>query len=225
MGSKITKLAKGLDTPILINEKGRPNGVATLDANGKIPEDELPTDELLVTPSKNGFMSAEDKSKLDEVPSGGIPAGAVMDFAMPTAPAGWLYADGRPVSRTTYANLFAAVGTIYGAGDGLTTFNLPDLRDDFIRGWDDRSDREFGSWQEDAFKSHNHYSDERFNRLSARASDIDNAGTTTAIDPGGATNEYRIGAMVDYWDAATIKNTGGPETRPRNTALYRCIKY
>lgn len=56
------------------------------------------------------------------------PAGAVTAFAGSAAPAGWLLCDGSAVSRTTYANLFAVTGTTYGAGDGSTTFNLPDLR-------------------------------------------------------------------------------------------------
>lgn len=49
--------------------------------------------------------------------------------AISNAPAQWLFCDGSAISRTTYSNLFAAIGTIYGPGDGLTTFNLPDLRD------------------------------------------------------------------------------------------------
>ena len=56
-------------------------------------------------------------------------AGMVEMFAGSTAPAGWLLCDGAAVSRTTYANLFAVIGTAYGAGDGSTTFNLPDMRD------------------------------------------------------------------------------------------------
>lgn len=56
------------------------------------------------------------------------PAGSVMAYAGSSAPAGWLVCDGSAVSRTTYAALFAVVGTTYGAGDGSTTFNLPDLR-------------------------------------------------------------------------------------------------
>ncbi|QKN87915.1 putative tail fiber protein [Acinetobacter phage vB_AbaP_Alexa] len=54
--------------------------------------------------------------------------GTVLDFAGTTAPDGWLLCFGQAVSRTTYANLFAAIGTTYGAGDGSTTFNLPDCR-------------------------------------------------------------------------------------------------
>lgn len=55
------------------------------------------------------------------------PAGIVMPFAGSTAPQGYLFCDGSAVSRTDYADLFAAIGTTYGAGDGSSTFNLPDL--------------------------------------------------------------------------------------------------
>lgn len=57
-----------------------------------------------------------------------VPAGSVSMFAGTAAPAGYLMADGADVSRTTYAALFAAIGTTYGAGNGTTTFRLPDLR-------------------------------------------------------------------------------------------------
>jgi microcystin-dependent protein len=60
---------------------------------------------------------------------GAVPLGAVMSFAGATAPDGWLACDGAAVSRTTYAGLFAVMGTGYGVGDGSTTFNLPDLRE------------------------------------------------------------------------------------------------
>lgn len=59
----------------------------------------------------------------------GTPPGVVADFAGASAPAGWLLCYGQAVSRTTYAALFAAIGTAHGAGDGSTTFNLPDARD------------------------------------------------------------------------------------------------
>lgn len=64
-----------------------------------------------------------------------LPAGMVLHFANATAPTGWLICDGSAVSRTTYADLYAAISTIYGVGDGSTTFNVPDLRGQFIRGW------------------------------------------------------------------------------------------
>ncbi|MDT9105773.1 phage tail protein, partial [Escherichia coli] len=63
--------------------------------------------------------------------------GTVLDFAGTTAPNGWLMCYGQAVSRTTYPNLFAAVGTTFGAGDGATTFNLPDARGRAVIGKDD----------------------------------------------------------------------------------------
>lgn len=65
------------------------------------------------------------------------PSGVYLPFAGTTAPAGWLLCDGSAVSRTTYAALFAVLGTVYGAGNGSTTFNLPDLRGRVPAGKDD----------------------------------------------------------------------------------------
>jgi hypothetical protein len=64
-----------------------------------------------------------------------LPSGMVLYFANSTVPTGWLQCNGAAVSRTTYANLYAAIGTVYGSGDGSTTFNLPDTRGQFIRSW------------------------------------------------------------------------------------------
>lgn len=64
-------------------------------------------------------------------------AGVVCPFGMANAPTGWLKANGAAVSRTAYAALFARIGTRFGAGDGVSTFNLPELRGEFVRGWDD----------------------------------------------------------------------------------------
>lgn len=65
-----------------------------------------------------------------------VPSGVVAPFAGTVAPTGWLMCYGQAVSRTTYANLFAAIGTTYGAGDGSTTFVVPDLRGRSIFGLD-----------------------------------------------------------------------------------------
>lgn len=142
--------------------------------------------------------------------SGGTPAGAVMPFAMSSAPDGWLKCNGAAVSRTTYAALFSAIGTLYGAGNGSTTFNLPDLRGEFVRGWDDArgvdSGRTMGTTQSDELKSHRHdisgfsYGDSGDGYI-----------TTGGLDSSG------VGDRTDY--------TGGNETRPRNVALNYCIKY
>lgn len=62
------------------------------------------------------------------------PTGVVQAFAGSTTPQGWLLCDGSAVSRTDYSTLFAVIGTSYGAGDGSTTFNLPNLVDKFVEG-------------------------------------------------------------------------------------------
>lgn len=59
---------------------------------------------------------------------GAVPVGAIVDYAGAAAPAGWLLCCGQSVSRTVYAALFGVLGTLYGAGDGATSFGLPDLR-------------------------------------------------------------------------------------------------
>ncbi len=153
--------------------------------------------------------------------------GAVVFFAMDIAPTGYLKANGAEISRTTYADLFTAIGTTFGAGDGSTTFLLPDLRGEFIRGWDDGravdSGRVFGSEQDDAFQNHGH----NVNRDSERAATTINDGGTVGV--GTATGSY--GTVSTRWRAFNpIANGQGTprlaaETRPRNVALLACIKF
>jgi len=64
-------------------------------------------------------------------------AGMIIPYAGSSAPSGWLLSYGQAVSRSTYSDLFSAIGTTYGAGDGSTTFNLPDLRGRVVAGQDD----------------------------------------------------------------------------------------
>jgi microcystin-dependent protein len=85
----------------------------------------------------------------------GMPIGAVFAFAPNAVPAGYLLCDGQAVSRTTYADLFAAIGTTFGSGDGVSTFNVPDMRDWFIRGRNPVT-RATGSQQAASLASHSH---------------------------------------------------------------------
>lgn len=62
------------------------------------------------------------------------PIGAIMPYGGATAPSGWLLCQGQAISRTNYSDLFNAIGTAFGTGDGSTTFNIPDLRGEFLRG-------------------------------------------------------------------------------------------
>ena len=136
--------------------------------------------------------------------------GEVAFFARNTAPEGWLKANGAAVSRTTYSALFAEIGTTYGSGDGSTTFELPDMRGEFPRGWDDGrgvdSGRSFGTAQTDEFKSHTH------------GVDVSVQNTSNPAD-----TAARIATGFLRFKDTTSR--GGVETRPRNIALLACIKF
>lgn len=69
------------------------------------------------------------------------PTGSMVLWPTAAAPAGWLIANGAAVNRTTYASLFAVIGTVYGTGDGSTTFNLPNLKSRFPVGFDSANAR------------------------------------------------------------------------------------
>lgn len=124
--------------------------------------------------------------------------------ATQTVPDGAYECDGRAVSRTgDDAPLFAIVGTAFGEGDGVTTFNIPDMRGEFPRGWDHGrgvdAGRVFGSAQEDMLAAHDHALPARNN---ANAGD----GWIEDADGSAETRTTRTGT------------TGGVETRPRNVA-------
>lgn len=169
----------------------------------------------------DGSGSGLDADKLDGKESTVLcPTGEVSFFARSTAPTGWLKCNGSTVSRTAYATLFNAIGTTFGNGDGSTTFKLPDLRGEFIRGWDDSrgvdKNRVFGSSQSDDFKIHNHRENvaNKFNVAS---------GTSTGVYglTGGSTNPSPTFGPAFQ----STCDTGGSETRPRNIALLACIRY
>lgn len=144
------------------------------------------------------------------------PPGAVMPFARATAPTGWLKANGAAVSRVTYNNLFSAIGTVFGTGDGSTTFNLPDLRGEFVRGQDDgrgvNAGRALGSAEADMLRKHEHDIPTGSGAAGTRA---------TLTEDGGMLSESNANLSVGRY---YTYETGGTETRPRNIALLYCIK-
>lgn len=81
-----------------------------------------------VTPNQN------EVDQLAQALSKTVPVGTVITMSANEAPSGYLFCNGSEVSRTTYADLFAKIGTLYGEGDGSTTFNIPELRGRFIQG-------------------------------------------------------------------------------------------
>jgi microcystin-dependent protein len=73
-------------------------------------------------------VTDDNMNEIKDTINTNTPVGSISLFAGATAPNGWLICDGSAVSRTTYANLFSVIGTTYGAGDGSTTFNIPDIQ-------------------------------------------------------------------------------------------------
>ena len=149
----------------------------------------------------------------------GVPAGIIAHFPAELIPAGWLECDGRAISRETYSVLFAVIGTIYGPGDSATTFNIPDLRGEFIRGWshgraDVDKDRELGSTQEAAFEKHTH-------KLKFVT---DDGGLWHYAQNGVAGAAYSDSKTIPLPESsAPVEEVGGDETRPCNVALVPCI--
>jgi microcystin-dependent protein len=153
------------------------------------------------------------------------PTGAVMPFAMAAAPAGWLACNGAAVNRVTYATLFAAIGTLWGVGDGATTFNLPDLRGEFVRGLDSGrgvdTGRALGTTQAGSLAAHNHNSG--IGAGSGSEEPFVYGGTATDC-PGAATTGQVHADNIATAVQGITSTTGGTETRPTNVALLYCIK-
>jgi hypothetical protein len=158
----------------------------------------------------------------------GVPIGAVEFFAMSTAPTGWLKANGAAVSRTTYASLFAAISTTFGVGDGSTTFNVPDLRGEFIRGFSDGrsvdSGRSFGTFQKGSVYGIDgpggsdvtsvYANSGAFSDIGVEQTNATEYPNALAIYTGGSSPSARFGI-----------DAGVGVSRPRNIALLSCIKF
>ena len=86
--------------------------------------------------TNGGFLQTDGSGNLSFQIVAGVPSGSVFCMAVATVPSGYLECNGAAVSRSTYSALFATIGTAYGTGNGSSTFNLPDLRGEFIRGFD-----------------------------------------------------------------------------------------
>lgn len=155
------------------------------------------------------------------------PSGQIGLFATDYAPTGWLKANGAVLSRTVYTNLFAAIGTRFGAGDGHSTFNLPDLRGEFPRFWDDGrgvdAGRVLGSWQSDAIRNitAQMYLYGQDGSSSQGAFGFRKQGERGLV---WSRNDNNAGVVMDFWlDASKVVPTA-QENRPRNIALLACIK-
>lgn len=155
-------------------------------------------------------------------------AGEIFHHAGSTPPLGALVCNGALISRTSYATLFAAIGTTYGPGDGTTTFQLPDLRGEFLRGLDGGrgvdAGRSMGSAQADAVKMHDHDLEVRTdgNAITTVSSGIAGAQGVMGGGSWARANQYTAkSALAGSPVAAQLAS----ENRPRNIALLPCISY
>ncbi|MEN0045499.1 MAG: tail fiber protein [Bacteroidota bacterium] len=165
-----------------------------------------------------------------------MPVGAIIPFGGATPPEGWLLCNGKDISRELYADLFAVIGTNWGSDGGNTTFNLPDLRGQFLRGVSTSSsvdpDAAFrsarhsggntgnnvGSYQTDEFKAHRHVSIEWKDGAKAVNDAIYGLGDFTTNG-----KEQSFHPSQDYINMTG--STGGSETRPKNAYVNFIIKY
>ena len=189
-----------------------------------------------------GFLQTDGSGNLSFQIVAGVPTGAVFCMAVATVPNGYFECAGQQISRVTYSALFAVIGTQYGAGNGSSTFNLPDLRGEFVRGFDNGrgvdSGRSIGSSQSGQNLSHDH--------------DADASATSNVSDPGhrhpsrgygndddggnqytgSGNNDVRSNAIEDATTGISVAtnvsidvdNDGGNEARPRNIAMMYIIK-
>lgn len=151
------------------------------------------------------------------------PTGSVFAMATRVVPQGYLECNGNTVNRSEFSKLFSVIGTTFGDGDGATSFNLPDLRGEFVRGFDSGrgvdASRQFGSSQDHAFEKHRH-----LNGVG------DNASANSMIY--GVTEEQVVKKSTGGVNSDKALNAQGRtsevgnalETRPRNVALVYVIK-
>lgn len=151
-----------------------------------------------------------------------IPSGAIIDFAMDTVPSGYLVCNGAAVSRAAFPTLFSRIGVLYGSGDGSTTFNLPDFRNEFRRGAS--SARPVGTKEKGTLVGG--YDDVGTENIAP----VPNAGTVDYSKDPVVASDYGITSVVigSVPYAATLSAASAASfygvTRPRNISVLTCIK-
>lgn len=202
--------------------------------------------ELVYSTDLNGAAGAWLLMNPTPLPVSEVNTGDIVARGSSTVKSGYLACDGAAVSRTTYAALFAEIGTEWGEGDGSTTFNVPDLEDEFLRGAS--STRPVGTSETDALKSHLHDN----GTLATASAGLHGHPVRYANDGGDNTDEnggitFQAGGVANYpaftgtptdtrgqqiggagahthTVTGSTASTGDTETRPRNKAVLWVIK-
>jgi microcystin-dependent protein len=167
------------------------------------------------------------------------PSGTVSPYAGSSIPSGYLACDGSQVSRTTYANLFAAIGTAHGNGDGTTTFHLPDYRGRFLRGVDSTAGNDPDKTSRTAMNTGgntgNNVGTVQGNATKKNGLALSDPGHTHSVYGGGGSgqpfgifiNDVGSGSTAGYIASSTtgVSLGGGDnETRPVNANVTYIIK-
>lgn len=219
---------KGNPLCIVVAETGTGSTVALNGSGGNVIENYLNSGDgvvsyTLIQGSRIVLIATETswvivlKSTPVVVTSGFAPGDVKFTAAPASVPQpGFLLCQGQIVSRTTYADLFAAIGTTWGVGDALTTFQLPDYRDRFPRihngGNGHDVGRVFGSYQADSLKDHTHT--------------VTVQETQGGIDFGdGSTRSSFTGESLDMLTTSSPSTGAAAETRPINAGVNGWIKY
>ena len=166
------------------------------------------------------------------------PVGSITAYGGSTAPTGWFLCNGEAVSRTTYADLFAVIGTTYGVGDGSTTFTLPDLRGVFARGAGTSGklsmangtafSATLGTYQNDSFQGHYHYLKHSSYSEMATVGQLGGAASTSWYLTNPSVTSAANGALGvtrPLTDGTSGTPRTGAETTPASVVVNYIIKY
>jgi microcystin-dependent protein len=189
---------------------------ASIPSDYTITMPNLPAASSVMTLSTSGAISTTPVNFL-------MPTGSVIAFAGASAPSGYIICDGSAISRSAYADLFAAVGTTFGVGDGSSTFNIPDLRGIFVRGAGTNGtlttasggamSTTLGAYNNDSFQAHQHTA----GAYTTAGGPLDATGGT-----GGSFEVLTTASTVASGGSGTPRTSG--ETRPANLGLNYIIK-
>ena len=204
----------------------------------------LTSDVALTLPTSDGnngdFLQSNGSGVLSWAAVAGVPTGSVFAMATTTLPAGYLECNGASISRTTYSALFSTIGTTWGSADG-SSFNVPDLRGEFIRGFDNGKGtdpgRSFASHQTSQNLDHGHSVSAsssvndpgHSHSLGGGGNEDDGGNNSTGSNNSGTNNNIstsgtgiNVATSICQSDSGVTEANGG--ARPRNWSMMYVIK-
>lgn len=174
--------------------------------------------------AKLGNETNNLSSSRADTQASGNPTGTIISFAADNPPEGYLECNGQEVSRTTYSQLFEVIGTKYGEGDGSTTFNVPDLQGEFLRGAGSNSHTNQGSGANVGIHQDSTYLSGSVGGGSSTSAYIFGAGNWTTPNNFDRVETQTTEAAITTQSKNQNRIVGGT-IRPTNTSVLYCIKF